>query len=430
MKASRYNIFFDYKGSKIGFNSYTQEYILLDPVLIELYNVGLSKGNYSELKEVHPELYAFLGEQGFLVPNDLDEFERVKELSKKIDNDDTSFHLIINPTMNCNFKCWYCYETHIKDSKMDQTTIESTKRLIDKVIKTQKNIKSFHLSFFGGEPLLYFDKVIAQILPSAYELCANNHVQFTSSMTTNGLLINDNVIDISKKYGLRSFQITLDGNKEQHNKIRFISEERGSYNKIISNIILLAKANLIVNLRINCSPETFNGINEICKDLEVLSDEERSYINVDFHKVWQIEEDLSLELDITRDFFKKNGFQTSPSVSDSLVNSCYGDKRYQATLNYNGEVFKCTARDFKDNSGEGYLLDNGTIEWNERYEKRLNIKFENPPCKECVILPICGGGCTQQALENEGQDYCIYNFDEEEKKKQVIKKFEVVLSDL
>ena len=70
----------------------------------------------------------------------------------------------------------------------------------------------------------------------------------------------------------------------------------------------------------------------------------------------------------------------------------------------------------------------GTVIWNDKYEKRLNSKFKNAPCKECRILPICGGGCTQHALEHEGIDYCVMNFDENAKTQRVINKFVELIS--
>lgn len=98
------------------------------------------------------------------------------------------------------------------------------------------------------------------------------------------------------------------------------------------------------------------------------------------------------------------------------------------TINYNGEIFKCTARDFTDSTGEGRVDVDGSIVLNDRYEKRLNAKFNNPPCRECRILPLCGGGCSQQALEHEDVDYCVYNFDEEQKTQAIVNKFKAVLA--
>ena len=69
-----------------------------------------------------------------------------------------------------------------------------------------------------------------------------------------------------------------------------------------------------------------------------------------------------------------------------------------------------------------------TLCWNEKDEKRLNSKFKNKPCMECRILPICGGGCTQQALEHEGVDYCVMNFDEDAKIQVVRNKFRELIA--
>ena len=260
MTQSKFNIFFVYEGSHIGYNSFSNEFILLEPLLYDLYNVGCKKNDFNELRDIHSEYYHFLIKQGFLVDETLNEFEKVKELSYKIDNDDSCFELTINPTMNCNFKCWYCYETHIKDSKMDQETIDGTIRFVENVITNQSGLKHFHISFFGGEPLLYFDKVIKPILMSVSKICKNKNISFGSGMTTNGLLIDQEMLNICKQYSLHSFQITLDGNKERHDKVRFISEGRGSFDKIVSNIISIAKNKLNANVRVNCSVETMNNI--------------------------------------------------------------------------------------------------------------------------------------------------------------------------
>jgi uncharacterized protein len=286
------------------------------------------------------------------------------------------------------------------------------------------------LSFFGGEPLLYFNKVIKNLLISVSELCAAKNVQFSSSMTTNGLLINQEMLDICKKYYLHGFQITLDGNKEQHDKVRFLSEGRGSFDKIVSNIKLAARNRLSVTVRINCSAVTMININDIMHEFDDLLVEERQFLNFDLQKVWQETENVEASMTETRFLFKENGFFVNgiSGNTGSILNSCYADKRYQATINYNGEVFKCTARDFKDNSGEGRLSSNGEIVWNDKFEIRMNAKFKNKPCMECAILPLCAGGCSQHALEANGQDYCVMGYDEDAKIQMVKNKFKTMIS--
>lgn len=423
MKPSKFNIFFPHEDKIVGFNGYTSEYIVLEPMLYEMYDACLKQNSFDDLNEVHPAFFNFLCEKEFLVAETLDEVQRVKEYSYKIDNDDTRYELHINPTMNCNFKCWYCYETHIKDSKMDQQTIVHTLKYVENVFKEKKQLQQFSIGWFGGEPLLYYKKVVLPILEAVHALANERGIQFYSSMTTNGLLFNQETIETAKKYGLNFFQITLDGNREKHNKVRFISEERGSYDQITANIISLARAGLTVVIRINCSADTLNGIKDIAADFSHVEEEARRFMTFDFHAVWQENEDLFDQLYDTRVYFREQGFAVESGSLNSVQNSCYGDHRNHATINYNGEVFKCTARDFTTQNSEGLLGGNGTIQWNEKLEKRLNSKFKNKPCLECAILPICGGGCSQQAVEHEGVDYCVNDFDENKKRKIVINKF-------
>ncbi|WP_029277618.1 radical SAM/SPASM domain-containing protein [Pedobacter borealis] len=428
MKASKFNMFFPHEEYQVGYNGFSNEFIILEPYLYELYKAA-KNADFEELSLHSPDFYNLLKEKEFFINDDIDEVDRVRQMSKLIDNDDTKFKLHINPTMNCNFKCWYCYETHIKDSKMDLKTIANTEDFVKQVFENKKSLKEFSLSWFGGEPLLYFHKVVVPILKSTYEIAQLNGVNFHSAITTNGLLIDQTVIDLCLKYNLNFFQITLDGNREKHDKVRFISEGRGSYDKIVENIYELAKNRITVNIRINISVETLEGITDIVNDFAAMSPEDRKWIHFDLHKVWQVESDIDNEINENRWLFRNKGFVVSSGAHDTVINSCYGDHKNHATINFNGEVFKCTARDFTTANSEGILKPGGFIEWNEKLEKRLNSKFKNKPCLECPILPLCGGGCTQQAIEHENVDYCVYDFDNNKKLDVVKNKFFEILAD-
>lgn len=423
MKASKYNVLFNYDDLDVGFNGVTQEFIILDELMLELYKNGEKRHDFDELKEVYPEYYNFLVEKGFLIEEGINQFEQLKELSLKVDNNETSYQLIINPTMNCNFKCWYCYETHIKDSKMNSETKDKVISFVKKTIQENPQIKDFYISWFGGEPLLYFDKVIRPILSEIVPYLKSANVNFSCGITTNGLLLNQERLDFCKEHSLNSFQITLDGHRERHDKVRFISEGKGSYDKILQNIFLIAKNNLTASVRVNCSPETLFGIPLILKEFNTLLETEKKNIHFDFHKVWQVAQDIEDDLMDYRVQFRESGFRVRGGIYDTLVQSCYADKKNHVTINYNGEVFKCTARDFKSEDVEGKLNDDGSLEWNDKYHKRLNSKFNNRPCFDCKIFPICGGGCSQQALENSNEDYCVHDFSEESKTRAVIGKF-------
>ncbi len=431
MKNSKFNNFFNFENKKIGYNAFTNEFVVLDPELFDLYEASKLDSDLDELNRIHPAFYAHLIKKGFIIEDKVDEIENVKKLVREIDiEDDTIYRLTINPTMNCNFKCWYCYETHIKASKMTDVTKVSVVKLVENILLDMPNLKRFHISWFGGEPLLYFDKTVKPILEAIFPKMTEKEVFFTSGFTTNGLLINQNMLNDCKKLGVNHFQITLDGHRDRHNQVRYISKEKGSYDKIINNIHLCIKNEFTTAVRLNVSEETIESLPNIIDDFIRLTDKDKKYLNFSFHEVWQEEKDIHSDIQSIVDLFRRERFTTyfKGINLDTVRNSCYADKKNHATLNYNGEVFKCTARDFKSNLKEGQLNSEGKIDWNEKYFDRLNSKFKNPPCLECSILPICNGGCSQHAIEKRGKDYCIHDYDENKKIEIIKDKFSFAIS--
>lgn len=415
MKNSQFNIFFPFEDHIVGYNSFENDFIFLTTELYELY-LQTTINNINKLEEIHPDFFELLVQKHFCVSNDADELQQVKDLVHSIDCNPEVYHMIINPTMNCNFKCWYCYETHIKDSKMGKVEINKILKHIEKKLSSG-NVKYFSLGWFGGEPLLYFRQVVLPILEHVNSFIADKDIAFQSDFTSNGLLISNELLADCKRLGVKSFQITLDGHRQRHDEVRFVSKDRGSYDQIVANIKRCIKSGIKVICRINLSKETFNeDLIQIIYDFSDLLDEEKKLIQFGFHQVWQEETNLNNEILAMIQCFKDHGLQTNYSkFSDTVKFSCYGDKMNQATINYNGDVFKCTARDFKTENREGILMDDGIIQWNEKYYNRMNAKFNNSPCLKCNILPICNGSCSQNALDSKNKEYCVNNYDENKK---------------
>ncbi len=422
MKQSIYNNFLPYEGKYIGHNGLSNQFIVIEPLLYDLITSSEVHGNISELKDIHNDFYKHLVSNGFIVSKEKNELIECLKMLNKNDTDDTHYELHINPTMNCNFNCWYCYETHISDSKLNDKTKINIVNFARKLINEKSSLKSFQLNWFGGEALLFFNKTIVPILKEVQLLCNNKNIKFFSLITTNGLLVNDSMIEKCLTYNLKRFQITLDGHREKHDKVRFISKSRGSYDRIVSNIKKLVRNGINVNVRINCSKETFDGIEEIANDFNELEEESRQFITFDFHEVWQTEEDLSFDVKKYIDIFRLKKFKVSSLDINYFGIGCYADRINHANINYNGEVFKCTARDYTTENSEGILTDDAEIVWNEKYHQRFKKKYTNKPCLECSIFPVCGGGCSQMTLENE-KDYCVYNFDENKKMDVILSNF-------
>jgi uncharacterized protein len=431
MKFSQFNTFQPFQEKMLAYNAYTDCYMLLEHMLYDMIQSAMTNKNPEEINEVHPSFYEALVANGIIVDSDTDEIENVRLLMEDVNNEENIYRLIINPTMNCNFRCWYCYETHIKDSKMGNETVEKTCKFIKNVLENNDKLRLFVLSFFGGEPLLYYQKVVVPILRYANEVAREHGVEITGDFTTNGFLITEKMVKEFKELNVNNFQITLDGNKDHHNTVRYVSKERGSYTEIIGNIIMLAENHFNVTLRINYTKENLNKIEEILDDLSILSPESKQHVNISLHQVWQDNNrDLGPRVNEFMKLVRQLGFATTHSIlGDSVRFSCYADKTNHATINYNGEVFKCTARDFTSANKEGVLNENGEIEWNEKYTSRLTSRLKNPPCLECAILPICGGGCSQKAMENINKEYCVNFFDENRKKNIVLDRFIAIAQD-
>lgn len=428
-KYSHYNIDLVYENKILLYNSLTDKFLIIENFLFELLIASKNEDCIEEINNYHQSFYESLLHNGFIVDKNLDEYEIIKNKIIEVDNNEEEFNIIINPTMNCNFNCWYCYEDHIKDSKMSINTIHKIKLLIDNVIANKK-IKKIYLGWFGGEPLLHYEKVMLPILDYAHSISKANNIFFESDITTNGYLIKKEMIANFKEYDLNFFQITLDGNKAKHNEVRFVNKKRGSYEEIIDNIKLLTLHEFSVNVRINFTKDTLIGLDEVSEDLQNCNKE---YLSIDMHQVWQTKKDNDRTLDLEfenkiKDIKRKftlNGYHVNNNDISHYTNSCYADKLNEVVINYNGDIFKCTARDFTKENSLGILDEQGNLKWdNTLYNLRQSAKLNNKPCKECPILPICGSGCSEFAYDHKGEDYCVYDFDLNKKRDLVLNHFQ------
>ncbi len=437
MKYSQFNSIVTIENQIYLYNSFVQKFILIDPLLKDLLESAIVEG-IDGLEEVHPDFYTYLKSEGFLVPNDVDEVGKVKEIVKFVDENNDSFLLTINPTMNCNFKCWYCYETHIKKSSFSEEMIETVNKFIEKTARKPK-MNFFNLAFFGGEPLLYFKRDVTPVIKKLQQECKENLVDYSVSFTTNGYLINDYFIDFFKSHKITpALQITLDGYGKKHDEVRYVTKTKGSYVEIVNNIKVLLKNEFPVRLRINYTKDNIEDAYKIADEFdEIASEIKKEFLLVDLHRVWQDtgDEDIPSIVNKNVDYILSKGIPVKHNSPNNVAESCYADKRNSAVINYNGDIYKCTARDFTRENRAGYISDQGDLIWENNYlERRMDIKFKNKPCLTCRLMPICNGGCSQhamEALEEGGRgEYCVYHGDDKLKDDVVKSKIEEIVGSL
>lgn len=139
MKLSRYNFSFNENNGTILYNIATDGILQLNTQVAEL--VSKYSADIDSLQDIYPELYTALKKYGFIVDNNIDEIRSLTDNWNEQLTDKKKFRFTVNPTLNCNLCCWYCYENHNGHKVMSNDTLERTKKCLQNTIK-DNNLKS------------------------------------------------------------------------------------------------------------------------------------------------------------------------------------------------------------------------------------------------------------------------------------------------
>lgn len=422
MKVSRYTFLFSI--NEINYFVYNT----LSNALIEI-----DKEVYTDLKEnetstkisnisFNDEICNILFENGILTENDEDDFIRYKAIIKKIRDQNNYIHLTLAPTMNCCFNCFYCFEKYKNKKHMTSATIDA----IIKYIIAQKNIKTIKLTWFGGEPLMAI-KEIAEFYGKINKVWLRS---IDSNIITSGYHINKNVIEILKENEINSVQITIDGIKETHNQIKYLPDCEDVFGKVWNNIKLLhdLAPNINVIIRVNLTKsnaheyeqllelfrKTFKNTNNITIVPSFVID--RGTIDYNYtnskHTLFSHNERTKHILSLAH-----KGIQT-PYIRypSRKFGECAIRNNIAISFDNDGYAYKCWEVIGDKNYAIGRLNSNGElIELNTRNINRQLYgadPLEDTKCVKCKYLPICGGGCPIQRIQNKFEDGknnpCIY----------------------
>ena len=413
MKQSKYNCILQDNTGMVIYNAATDQLVALTPQLANIFNE--SKAAPEKIKAQHAELYDHLLQKGIFVCDDADETEAYIRKREEYERSSGEYTITINPTLACNMSCWYCYESHKNMPAMSADVKQSVLLLIDKLLADNK-LKKLNLSFFGGEPLLYFDKVVVDIINHAKMQCKAFDAKLSIHFTTNAYLLTDNVLKHLEGLDV-SFQITLDGGKQVHDSVRKTKGSEPTYARIVEHIHQTLSRGFSVGVRFNYTAKSIPSFIDVVKDFSHLQQEQKQLVNFTFQRVWQDNEGDASQVEQQVEHIERAFEQAGLFVNNAksyIVPYCYADDVNTAVVNYNGDLFKCTARDFAPKSKEGTLAADGTLRWNERLRKRMSIRHGSDTCLQCRIYPICHGGCSQMKLEApEGISSCPKGYDDD-----------------
>jgi len=174
-------------------------------------------------------------------------------------------HLIILPTERCNFRCVYCYEDFTL-GRMSKGTVEGIRNLIS---LRAPGLTALDISWFGGEPLLAYD-IVEEIQGHAHNIAGRFSLHLNATMTTNASLLTAERHSYLSNRGLKVFQISLDGDRLDHDSTRVSASGMGTFDKIWGNLKSIRDGSQGVGtclLRIHLTRNNIRGIERLVEPL-------------------------------------------------------------------------------------------------------------------------------------------------------------------
>ena len=312
----------------------------------------------------------------------------------------------INITNACNFNCKYCYfKANNKEKQLLSIDTDKFLNWFDQYILPQK--KDVFVNYLGGEPLLKIDKILL-ISNMIQKRIKENSLNYFGEITTNGYFLSPHTAKALVQAGIKSLQVTLDGNRIEHNKIRNCKNNQGTYDRILDNICLCKNIIGIV-VRINFNKKTnIHLIKELLVDLkdrdiqqiyfsaiednyleENASAEENEYALSSekaiqmYLKIWKLQ--------------KKMGFALIQKIPP-IIGNCIAQNPNGYTINYDGKMFICPSA-----CGISKFYVDNLYDFKANI-KRMRDKTKN--CRTCFLYPICMGGCEIIHSIHHDNNYC------------------------
>jgi len=424
MKFSRYNYLYQAEERGLIYNTASDAIILLAPETVDLLRSCMDTGN--DLEKTHPSLHECLLRRGFIVDDDVDEYGRLVEKLKADSESRSVYQLTVNPTMDCNYRCWYCYESHDAGSRMDDEVFQSVCRLIDRILMDDEVVK-LNLSFFGGEPLLCFKETALPLMEFSRNCAEKRGKKLDILFTTNGYLLDQDTLASMEGFPVSNIQIPFDGGRTEHDSTKRNLFGTSSFDVTVSNVVHALQAGLPITVRCNYTSKTIDGFSSLADVFSPFA----GYPNLDvsFHRIWQQQssDDLHNRFLTIFELFKSKGFCVTDSETSKGL--CYADYRKSAVVNYNGDVYKCTARKFDREARLGVLDEDGTISWNARAITFSSCKYRSAECASCLLFPICLQGCSQNVIDHGCDNGCLMGYSSDERLSRLHSRIKLLLAD-
>ncbi|MBQ1967452.1 MAG: thioether cross-link-forming SCIFF peptide maturase [Clostridia bacterium] len=344
--------------------------------------------------------------------------------------------LCLHVAHSCNLACSYCFagqgKYHGKDALM---SFETGKRAFDFLIENSGTRRNLEVDFFGGEPLLNWD-VVKKLVEYARSIEKEKNKNFRFTLTTNGVLIDDEVIEFANKE-MSNVVLSLDGRKDVHDKFRVDYAGKGSYEKILPKFKKLVESRDGKNYYMRGTFTHFNtdftedifhmadlGFRELSMEPVVCSPDSPSALtDEDLPVLFEQYEILAKEM-IRR---KKAGdgftfyhymldLKNGPCIY-KRISGCGSGTEYMA-VTPKGELYPCHQFVGEEEYCLGNIWD-GVKKPEVQDKFRLCNAYSREECRDCWAKLYCSGGCAANSYHATGSVNGIYKYGCELFKKRI-----------
>lgn len=327
--------------------------------------------------------------------------------------------LCLHVAHTCNLNCSYCFASQGKyHGDRALMSFEVGKRALDFLIENSGSRTNLEVDFFGGEPLMNWD-VVKELVKYARSQEGPCHKNFRFTLTTNGMLIDDDVIDFANKE-MSNVVLSLDGRKEIHDRLRIDYAGNGSYDRIVPKFQELVKSRgeknyymrgTFTHANPDFTKDIFHmaglGFTELSMEPVVASPDDPAALTAsDIEIVKEQYEILAKEM-LRREkegrpitFYHYMLDLTEGPCIYKRISGCGSGTEYMAVTPW-GDLYPCHqfVGDEKYKLGDIW---NGVTNHSLREQFRSCNAYSRSECNDCWAKFYCSGGCAANAYHASG----------------------------
>ena len=327
----------------------------------------------------------------------------------------------------CNLNCSYCFASQGKyHGERALMSFEVGKRALDFLIENSGSRRNLEVDFFGGEPLMNFG-VVKELVAYASSVEKEKGKNFRFTLTTNGVLIDDEVIEFANRE-CSNVVLSLDGRREIHDRYRVDYAGNGSWEKIVPKFQKFVKARDGKNYYMrgtftHANPDFLNdirqmldlGFNELSMEPVVCAEGDPCALTEeDLPVVLQQYEELA-QLMLQRDregkpftFYHYMIDLTGGPCIYKRISGCGSGTEYMAVTPW-GDLYPCHQFVGEERFCLGNIWDGVTNTEVRREFASCNV-YAHPECRDCWARLYCSGGCAANAYHATGSVTGVYEY--------------------